>query len=103
MWDEGKASVLKAMLVSAVQRRFPPGMQDLLQGALWDNTPAEPQAALDSISSMGTQQAHIMMMGVDAPAPQNTVLHCYSDSVGSQGLVAGPSAGPCTFVPARIS
>lgn len=25
VWDERKASVLQAMLVSAVQRRFPPG------------------------------------------------------------------------------
>jgi hypothetical protein len=34
VWDEGKASVLKAMLVSAVQRRFPPGELGLAEGAL---------------------------------------------------------------------
>jgi hypothetical protein len=34
VWDEAKASVLKAMLVSAVQRRFPPGMQDFVAGRL---------------------------------------------------------------------
>jgi hypothetical protein len=27
MWDERRASVLQAMLVSAVQRRFPPGLR----------------------------------------------------------------------------